>query len=172
MLTSFLAGQTLTAAALNALNTAITGVTPLIAIKAGNTSRASTSTLAADPELFVALTPSLTYVVDSLLMYDAGATGLFQCYWSVPAGATVVGVPWGLSTTVTANSEGIIRTVPTGTGMGANGSGNQVSARPAAYVVMGATAGNLSLTWAQQVSNATATVLHTGSWIRAIQIPT
>lgn len=161
------AGQTLTG---SFLNNALLNVTPLIAVKAGDTSRSNTASRTADPDLVVALLANLTYTVDSYLMYDAGA-GLFQVYWTVPAGATVTGAPWGLDTAVTAATVGGIRVPPTGAAVGSGGSGTVVSARPTANVIMGSTAGNLTLTWAQNTSNATATILKAGSWIRAIQQP-
>lgn len=162
------AGQTLTG---SFLNNAILNVTPLIQIKPGDTSRTSTATRTADPDLVIALAANLSYVVDSHLMYDAGSVGLFQAYWTVPAGATLVGSPWGLDLAVTSTSVGAIRVLATGASMGAGGSGTIVTARPVAQVIMGATPGNLSLTWAQGVSNGTATILKAGSWIRAIQDP-
>jgi hypothetical protein len=50
-------------------------------------------------------------------------------------------------------------------------SGTTVGALYSAEVTMAGTSGNIVMQWAQNVSNATATILKAGSWMLLIQDP-
>jgi hypothetical protein len=135
---------------------------PQSAVKASGTSRASSTTLTADPVLTVPVVASATYDVELSLLYNGAATGAgdLKYQWSVPSGATFAG--W---------SEGI--TNPLGVGVGSvtassvqvsygNGTGNPLGCKVSGTLFMSTTGGNLVLTWAQNTSNATATTLMAG----------
>lgn len=160
------AGQVVTAAYLRAW---MANWAPIAAIKLSNTSRASTTTLTADPELQVALLANTTYMWETHLEYDAGA-GLIAFGVDVPAGgASTVGTG-GLDTTVTASTSGIVRLAGGGAGIGAAGAGVAVVARFSGRIVT-TSAGTADIRWAQVNSNATASILHAGSWFRCIPFP-
>ncbi|MFJ4863391.1 hypothetical protein [Streptomyces sp. NPDC088748] len=157
------AGQRVTAAQLTAMQ-------PITAVKAANTSRTSTTTLAADPHLVLPVSANATYLLDGWIEYDgAFGAGDLKADWTLPAGATI---RWGLhanasgDTTQKYASSTAAGTLTAGTyGVGSFANG----ARPAGYLVIGGTAGNATFRWAQNSSNATATTLYAGSWVRLLR---
>ncbi|MFF8829339.1 hypothetical protein [Streptomyces sp. NPDC015131] len=127
-----------------------------------STSRASTTTLAADPHLTVTASPG-TYKLDAFLMYDADAAADLKLGWIAPAGTT--GAWWpgaadsGMAGLAASPRWGAVTDVGTTTlPLGAIGAGTIVAARPVGTVVI-TTAGTFALAWAQQASSATPTVL-------------
>ena len=78
-------GDVLSAADLNSW------AVPLAAVKVVDTSRASTTTLANDPELSLAVAANVIYRFWAYLDYEGGTTGSSDIKWSfsVPAGATL-----------------------------------------------------------------------------------
>jgi hypothetical protein len=147
----------------------ITAMQPIIVVKAANTSRASTTTLAADPHLVLPVSAGATYLMDGWLEYDGnfGSPGDFKADWTLPSGGTL---RWGLHSnaagdttqkyaTTTASASTVVTAGAYGIGSTANG------ARPAGYLTTSA-AGNITLRWAQNSSSATATTVYAGSWIR------
>ena len=152
----FAAGERLTA---NELNTALT----LSVAKGADTARSLTTALAADPDLTVAVLANSLYVVRFSLPYKGAATGTgdLKFGFSVPPGATFAGGFIGVTNplgvylvSVTASSTLISY---------GNGTGNPLWCEVTATLTTSATAGNLTLTWAQNTSNATATTLMAGS---------
>lgn len=157
---SVLAGQDLTAS--------LTSGQEWTAWKTGPTSRASTVTPTADPDLSIPVTAGVTYDVRGILAYTAdgpiasGNPGGIAFALAAPAGSaggwSAVGN--GLGTTLTV---GMFPWTTWGVTHALNGNGTAaLAARIEGTLIVGATAGSLSLTWCQAWSDATATVLLAG----------
>jgi hypothetical protein len=130
--------------------------------KSVSTSRASTTTMAADPHLMLTVSPG-TYKLDAFLMYDGDPAADLKLGWTAPAGTTGAWWPGGPDSSMTALAWeprwGVVSDVGTSTlPVGAQGAGVIVACRPVGTVVI-TTAGTFALMWAQQVSSATPTVL-------------
>lgn len=154
---SVLAGMDATAALLR-------GVAPLGAVKPASTSRASTITLANDPDLAIALPQAGTYRVSGLLVYTAGQAVGIQAGFTVTAGSVL----WS----GTGVNPGTSSTLGTGTGGAQTFGGNGTAVMPVWILgaVTATAAGTLQLQWAQYYSSSGATVLQAGSFIEAVQI--
>jgi len=161
------AGQVVTAAYLRQW---MANWAPLAVVKVSNTSRASVTAHADDPELTLPVAASTVYMFESLLIYDAGG-GLISLGLSTPAGATTQFTPEGLDTAVTTTTTGAQRRAIGGAGIGSGGAGVLTAADPRAVITVSGTAGNVALNWAQNTSNVTPTILKAGSWIRLTPIP-
>lgn len=168
------AGVTLTASTLSAL---ITELRPITASKATTTSRNTTTTDTADPDLVLAVAVSRTYDIKGVLLVSsaANAAGDFKHSFSFPTGATFTLTAIGVHDALASSSSGdgqfgsndlLDATSPTGSlsyGASTSPTGIQVEAR----LVTGSTAGNLTLLWSQLSSNANNTNLLGGSWLTA-----
>jgi hypothetical protein len=136
--------------------------------KSVSTSRASTTTLAADPHLIINVVPG-TYTVDSFLYYDADVGADLKLSWFAPASTTGAWFPNGSdsgnnlfasTTNWGALGDFSVSTRPVA-GVGA---GNLMACRPVGTAVVVGT-GQISLAWAQQVASATPTILRGHSWL-------
>lgn len=120
-------------------------------VKAADTSRASTSTVANDAHLILPVVANATYIVEAVLVWSNGGGG-FRADWAAPSGATMV---WTDNDGAGAAALGTDLTFSVTTGTTFQG----------ALVVSG-TAGNLTLRWAQNASDAAATVLLAGCYLK------
>lgn len=154
------AGSRITAALL-------ASIAPLAVIKGADESVSNSTTLQFDDSLFVPIVANASYLFECYLDYEGAAVtaGDLQWRWSVPTGAflryqpiyanNTSGRPLSAGTTVLGST-----TITAGT----NGSGNLCGASMNGTLVVGATAGNLSLEWAQATLNAsTPTIVHAQS---------
>lgn len=157
----FYAGQRLTASQLR-------GALTLTARKTADTARTTTVTPAADPDLTLAVAANSVYLVKVSLVYKGAATntGDLKFSFSVPSGATFAGGFVGIANplalyvlSVTAASTLVSYS---------NGTGNPLWCEVTATLVTSSTAGFLTLNWAQNTSNATATALMAGSSLEAL----
>lgn len=143
---------------------------PLVAIKPSDTSRTSTTSVTADPDLVVAVAANSSYWFQCYLNYEGAATGTGDLKWNftVPAGATL------RYQSVSVNTSGTLSPLligPTWTGAstnsaGTNGSGNAMSLVMTGTLVVAGTAGNCTLNWAQVTSSGTSTIVHTQSALK------
>ena len=137
---------------------------PLVAYKAADTSRAGTvTTVAADPDLTVTLAANATYDIDMDLIYEGGTQGSadLKFTWTVPTGTTMRYVLVNTSTSGTCTPAGA--TESTTVTAGTNGAANFRGVHIGGTVFASTTAGSLTLNWATNTSNATNTIMHTGS---------
>jgi hypothetical protein len=136
--------------------------------KTGDTSRTSTTTLAADPHLSIAVAANAVYALVIRLAINAGATPDFRWDLSAPAAATISDysyLAWG------ASSLHDYGTLPLLSSVGvAVGDGNVRPLTLWGTLITAGTAGNLALRWAQNTSSATATILKAGSSIHPVRI--
>lgn len=124
--------------------------------KTANTSRASTTTLAADPHLSVSVEANATYNVIAQLVWRPTQLGGFAFGWTGPSGAEMIFMD-NDSGSALLISDSLSFNVTTGATIGGT-------------LVTAGTAGTLTLRWAQRESNATATVLneHSSLWLRRV----
>lgn len=134
----------------------------------------SSATLVNDTELVVPVVANAKYILTGMIIYRAAATPQIRTTWAVPAGATMLWNPGALSSSVTATPDGSINravydlsVVPA---LGCSGAAQSVVAHATGRVVTTATAGNLQFQWAQATSNATGTVVKSGSWIQLVRV--
>ncbi len=165
----FAPGKRLTAALLNS-------VVGIEAVKPGNTARPSQVTLAADPDLAITIPlANAAYEVEAVLFASsaANAAGDIQYQFTYPAGASLslqtLGPHNSLASGSQADGEWFFvaldsaspsTAVPVGASVA--GAGAVLKGR----LTVGATTGSLVLWWAQQTSNASATTLLAGSYLR------
>jgi hypothetical protein len=146
---------------------------PLSAVKAADEPRASTVTLAADSDLTLAVAAGATYEVEAYLAYSqnlaASSTTGIKIGWSAPSGSSLLwssgGTDGPTSLTgqdVTANSLAQTRSLPSNLA-------TLMRADAIGLLTVGGTAGAFAVTWTQVASNATATIVRAGSWLRLIR---
>jgi len=134
----------------------------LFALKLTDESLTSSTTLQNDDTLLFPVEASATYEFTATVVYVGNTTGDFKLAFTFPSGATLYwvgkGTPIGLDNSFGAAS---------GTSLAYSGETTNQSIVVQAVLTTGSTAGTLQLQWAQNTSNATATVVKTGSFIRA-----
>jgi hypothetical protein len=162
---TFLAGQVPTADEFNDLFW-------LVAYKASDTSRASTTTVAVDPDLTIALDADALYEWVAVIR-ASGNGGDIKTSWDVPSGASSVqrtahgpelGTADATNTNVRMTSGHASSTeVPYG-----------LTTANCLIVERGLlqtdSAGDFTLEWAQDSSNINATTVETGSYLKALKI--
>lgn len=145
------------------------GATATNVVKPSNTSRASNATASADPDLSTTLGTAGTYSIKGYVSFTAGGTGglkanLFASQavansrfgmWRSQAGSTATNAIFPGSAPTT--------TITTATRID-DATGNAGAFWIDGQVVIPSST-TISLTWAQQTSDATATVLEQGSYI-------
>lgn len=140
--------------------------------KTADTSRSATTTYEADPHLvFENAEANAVYTMWGWVKYFADPTPDIKIRFTVPTdclGEWAWIVP-GSGTPSLATTTGYsIRTETNDVGVGRTGYGTgdtQQMTPLGAVFRMSTTAGSISLEWAQNTSNATATVLYTDSWL-------
>lgn len=140
-----------------------------VKVKTTDTSRSNNAAYSDDPHLVIPVLANTVYSVDMYGVYQAGATGLFKVQFALPSGATMAGGSWHYDPgadewAATAIQES---TTPYAMVAGLAGTTN-FPFRLQASLHVGANAGNLAFQWAQNVSNATPTIVRKGSWLRAL----
>jgi len=137
------------------------------AVKAGTTSRSSTTTVTIDPDLQIAIPTGGTYVLEAWLNDATGtSTGGLKGQFSY-SGSLTAGY-WGM------NGVGTAVTPVSLTAIGATaefqsaqtGVGNM----PVRGMIQCTSAGVLSFQWAQNASNGTASVVSAGSYLRVVRV--
>ena len=153
--------------------TVLDSMLPLFEIKSGSTTRASTTTLADDPDLVLSLPAASTWEVEIWVQYAGLDTANIQTAWDAPSDATGLRQVLGpASNAVNTNADQIsmragVHGFSTSVTYGcARNSTNQQGFFERGLVTMNS-AGNIALQWAQATSNATATQVDGGSIIRA-----
>lgn len=137
---------------------------PPVAYKTIDTSRATTTAMTADPDLQAAVVANAWYFYVCVLDYEGGTQGSsdFKLQFSVPAGSSGILAPYYVGNAGAQNVGslgGITATIVAGT----NGAGSKRSALLVGTLNTGSSPGTFALTWAQNVSSATATIVHAGS---------
>lgn len=149
---------------------------PRIIVKPSATSRTSTTTLADDPDLSMALEANATYFVEFFLYYNGDDTGRFKTIWTVPSGSTgnrgVIGE--GSTVTTATNADNVlgrfgVHAYGTSVVYGTRNSANQLQAYESGVIIT-TSSGNVTLQWAQNSSSTTATTLNNTSLMRVTRL--
>lgn len=169
---TFAAGAKVRAAELN-------DASPLISYLAAGHSVTSSTTLV-QSAVAVTLEANAKYALDGYLAYEAGATGDFKTALTVPSGATG---HWGLhgvatGSTASGGTEGDLialrldafGTANPLTAAGSTSFSGRMVALLRGYIATAGSGGAVTLYFAQNTSNATATTLSSGTWIRLWKI--
>lgn len=166
-------GEVLTAVELNR------SVNPLVAIKTAPETVNNSNSLQDDDELIITPETNSKYLVQAMLIYQSTtATPDIQVGFSFPTGANFSWCPVGL-TPVNANQDvanqaGHLRMINTSSSaartLGTMATAEPLTAAPIGLLTMGATAGTLTLQWAQSVATAENTRVLAGSFIVARKI--
>jgi hypothetical protein len=139
-------------------------------VKPSNTSRTSTTTLAADPHMVIALEANTTYDFEIRAYWSGAAAGDISFAMAFPASSSVTwgGIRLVVSASPTGDADFGIFIAPTSavSAINAGGVGGDQMSLITGTVVVGATPGNLTLWWAQGTSSGTATIL----WARSTMV--
>lgn len=131
--------------------------------KAVNTARASTTTLADDPELTVTVVPGTIYEFDLMLRYDGPQAADFKWLLLGPAGSVFTGLANGLHSTAAATSDDRVESIRTGSGSVIMGCFLTNGVHAHGNIMVDATGGAFKLQWAQNTSDASPVNLRDGS---------
>ena len=160
---TYAAGQRLTASLLRSAQ-------PQAVRKTADESRSATTTLADDTHLVFAAEANAAYLMWGWIKYFADNTPdikmqftvptgcLGEWAWIMPGAGTLAGSVNGYSVRTESNDVGVVRT--------GYGTSNTDQNTPVSGLFrMSSTPGNIALQWAQNVSDAAATILYTDSWL-------
>jgi hypothetical protein len=152
----------------------LTSMLPLHAAKTSATSRASTTTITADPDLQLPVEANAEYLIHFYFRISGTAAADMDIQFTTPFGCTgsysVTGRLAGssaadtdprTSTRIAFNVETQFSTPSTAVAQVSHGAGR---------LITGPNAGTLSIDWAQTVSSATASVLEQDSWLELRRI--
>jgi hypothetical protein len=147
----------------------VTSMLPQTVRKAADTGRTSTIVRTADPDLALAVEANATYELEGVLFHSGVIAAGISILWTFPASTTGL---MGYAARDTSGTGGNINDVTQASALSASINFNNTSGTlttPAIFigqVITSGTAGTLTLTWAQAVSNVTATTLLTNSYMK------
>lgn len=162
-----LAGQTPTAADLNALN-AITAVR-----KTADQAVASSTTLIDDAHLFLNVVSNATYYVLPYIIFAADTAGDMKVGWSAPAGAALdwnIGGPDSVQNTPTGIPYNAYNNLAGADTAGGIGAASFLVIRPSGILVTSSTSGTFRFRWAQGTSSVNGTTVKAGSTITLLRL--
>lgn len=129
--------------------------------KTGDETLNNVAVAQADDNLFWAVAANATYRFTVDLIYNSNATADIRVGWTAPAGATMswhaMGLDTGLGFLASGNNA-------IGAVLGFGGDGTDRLVRLSGIFTTVATAGTLTLVWAQLVANVSNTIVRTGSY--------
>lgn len=144
-------------------NLAVTGIGQTLFASKPSDQSVNNTTLTNDTNLLVAVSATSTYTIELQGFFTAVNGADLKLGWTLPAGATLNWAPGPQDNTATAT----LTSSDTDTWVGAGVTSQSFSYRG---ILTTTTAGTLRLQFAQNTSNATATVLKTGSWLKAQRV--
>jgi hypothetical protein len=171
---AFLAGQKVRASDLAAESSAVT-----MGYATADTTVVSSTTQVNATGVAVAVEANATYAWDAYLAYNANEAADIKFAWTVPAGATghwsVLGIDHTQNIDTGRGQVSAFRTTNYGDSQAAAASGldtedGTMVAFARGYLVTAGTAGTFQLRFAQNSSNATASVVKAGSWVRLVRL--
>lgn len=143
------------------------GFPGILKYKTADTSRASNAAYADDPDLAASVVAGGVYFVEIYGVYQAGATGQIKFQMTFPSG-TMEASSWEYDpgTDEWAATTVLSQASPALFVGGLTGTAGNVPFRLQGTAIIGTTGGTLALQWAQNVSNATATIIRKGTIMR------
>lgn len=147
-------------------------VSDLAAVKTSDKTANASTTLSDDAQLTLPVLASTTYLIEAFLIYDSATNADAKFGFTVPASATWQAAPFGQGTGATVSAGSLETAVSTASGiaLGGIGAGTKISALVTGTLVVAGTAGTCALSWAQNTSQASNTVLRTGSFLKLTRI--
>lgn len=143
-----------------------------LVLKATDEQRTSTDTLAADSALKFAMAASTKYVFRARLFYSSSATPDFKWRHAGPASPTFLAIERRqIVPAATADSAIALDTDYSAADIVAAAGDGSGWIEVAGVIHNGATAGDFSLQWAQNTSDAAATTVRAGSYIEYREVP-
>lgn len=145
-----------------------------VAYKVGDTSRTSTTTNTNDPDLTIAIPGAGVWEITAYFYYSGAGpnTGDMIAGFYYTGTVTAAGSQWSAGGVLASNLNGVnaaTLSFNSVTQFGADGTLTPIGAMPVGVLTC-STSGTLTVSWAQRTSNATATIMKQGSWMRATQI--
>lgn len=128
-----------------------------------------------DDHLVIAVGANETWRIQGLLHVATGLTPDFKAQFTVPAGATYLGMFFGSTTSASAGNlnsmaRGLSLAAAAAADLGGVGTGFTLPVVVSGVLVVGGTAGNLTLQWAQNTQDASDTKVLTNSWLEARRV--
>lgn len=171
---TFLAGQPLTAAQLNALELF---ATPRTVVKTSDESVASSTSPQDDNELFLSVEASASYrLMMHLVVGGSGTVGDLYIRFNAPAGskisASCVGIDvaaTGVVGSINAGAFNDVTTWPMPANFAYGTVANPTGVICVGTLIVGVTAGTFRLQWSQATSSATATTIKSGSSLELVR---
>lgn len=143
-------------------------VNTILVQKPSDTSRNTTTTLANDPDLTVAVAANKTYWCEVLVQYLASGTFNLKAAFTMPAGAAfngeMISMPAG-GGSFAPNGLDAANPLNSVTFHIAGGGAFELTARLSGLLVVAGSSGSLTLQWAQDTSGATNTTVRAGSFM-------
>lgn len=144
---------------------------PMCAEKPADTTRASNTTISADPDLTLPLVANSIYQVIAFINYEGSARGTADIQWSyaVPAGAVMKYN--SIYNLISSGLPGFNLLSGATVSQAATGSsGVEMGLSHIGQVIMAGTTGSLTFSWAQNTSNAYSTKVRAQSYLFARRI--
>lgn len=161
----FAAGETLTAAKLN-------DNVGWWAYKAATQSVSSSTTLVNDSHLFWSGIPANTvYALEGYVLIGGAhaVAGDIKADFTVPSGASFLWTSFSTNVASLTDHNVVAQGATVVRSYGTN-DGTTMSLEPKGYLAVAGTGGTLQFRWAQNTSNATATQVLVGSWMKITRI--
>lgn len=133
----------------------------------------SSTALQGDNDFAWSVITNSTYALEGYVPYIAGTTGDINCDFTVPAGSSFLWTNFGTVGPAGGASLTDINYVTQGGSVARAMNGNgatTMSFHPMGYLTTAGTAGTLQFRWAQNTSDATATQVLIGSWMKLTKI--
>jgi len=140
------------------------------AYKTADETVTNSAALQDDDALALAVAASSTYVLDGLVIYSAATAADAQFAVTGPSGASCAWSAHGLSSSAASTSGSILSAASTigdagALTVGGVAAGTKVTAHVRGLVTVAATAGTLTLRWAQASADASDIVVYAGSYL-------
>lgn len=147
-----------------------------VIVKTSGTQRASTTTLADDPDLTVTLDANATYFVEAWLHFVSPTTEGIKTAWTTPSGASGNRLAFGEGSTQSAsNADNVsgrfgVHGFGTSVTYGDRASNTTQCAAIETAIVTTSSSGTLAVQWAQATSGANAAEMSAGSCLRVKRV--
>lgn len=143
--------------------------TTVLAYKSADETVNNSSTLQNDNHLVISVVANAAYTVDLYAIYNSNSTANLKVDYTMPAGAALSQMVFISGGTLSAIQHGVsLGTV--GAVNGIAGISADTGLQMHGVLTTGGTSGNLTFRWAQNVANASNTIMRTGSYLRAQRI--
>jgi hypothetical protein len=140
--------------------------------KTSNESVTSSTTMQNDDVFAFAVAANTAYALEGYVQYDGAhaVAGDIKADFTVPASSVFTWSNFGTNVSSLVEYNVVPQAASVSRFMGAN-DGTTMTFQPKGYLATAGTAGTLQFRWAQNTSNATATRVTVGSWMKLTVLP-